>query len=333
MNTFKRQSGRRAFLKMTALGSLAGASVALGDTQKTMRQASAQELKERYPQSKKVKTICTHCSVGCGIVAEVVDGVWVRQEVAQDHPISQGGHCCKGADLIDRARSETRLRYPVEKQNGKWQRVSWDSAMGKIADKLSKIREEHGPDAVMFIGSAKCSNEQAYYIRKFTAFFGTNNLDHCNRVCHSPTVAGVANTFGYGGMTNHLGDMMFSKYILIIGANPAVNHPVSMVHILRSKEKGCKLVCVDPRFTKTAAKCDEFHRIRSGTDIAFAYGMLNHIIAKKLYDEQYLRDRVDDYEAIIEEAKKFPPEVVADITGVPADAIRHIAEEMAAAKP
>ena len=333
MNTFKRQSGRRAFLKMTALGSLAGASVALGDTQKTMRQASAQELKEKYPQSKKVKTICTHCSVGCGIVAEVVDGVWVRQEVAQDHPISQGGHCCKGADLIDRARSETRLRYPVEKQNGKWQRVSWDSAMGKIADKLSKIREEHGPDAVMFIGSAKCSNEQSYYIRKFTAFFGTNNLDHCNRVCHSPTVAGVANTFGYGGMTNHLGDMMFSKYILIIGANPAVNHPVSMVHILRSKEKGCKLVCVDPRFTKTAAKCDEFHRIRSGTDIAFAYGMLNHIIAKKLYDEQYLRDRVDDYEAIMEEAKKFPPEVVADITGVPADTIRHIAEEMAAAKP
>ena len=90
----------------------------------------------------------------------------------------------------------------------------------------------------------------------------------------------MANTFGYGGMTNHLGDMMFSKYILIIGANPAVNHPVSMVHILRAKEKGAKLVCIDPRFTKTAAKCDEFHRIRSGTDIAFAYGLLNHIIAK-----------------------------------------------------
>ena len=108
----------------------------------------------------------------------------------------------------------------------------------------------------------------------------------------------MANTFGYGGMTNHLGDMMFSKYILIIGANPAVNHPVSMVHILRAKENGAKLVCIDPRFTKTAAKCDEFHRIRSGTDIAFAYGLLNHIIAKKLYDEQYLKDRVDGYEMI-----------------------------------
>lgn len=171
--TIQRRNNRRAFLKMTALGSLASASIALGnDTQKTMRQATTQELKERYPESKKVKTICTHCSVGCGIVAEVVDGVWVRQEVAQDHPISQGGHCCKGADLIDRARSETRLRYPLEKQNGKWTRLKYDEAMDKIAAQIKQIREESGPDAVMFLGSAKCSNEQSYYIRKFAAFLG-----------------------------------------------------------------------------------------------------------------------------------------------------------------
>lgn len=143
----------------------------------------------------------------------------------------------------------------------------------------------------------------------------------------------MANTFGYGGMTNHLGDMMFSKYILIIGANPAVNHPVSMVHFLRAKEKGAKLVCVDPRFTKTGAKCDEYHRIRSGTDIAFAYGLLNHIIANNLYDKKFLDERVDGYEMIIEEAKKYPPEVAADVCGIPAEQIRHIAEEMAAAKP
>ncbi len=181
--TMRRRNTRRAFLKMTALGSLVGASNVFGaDTLKTMRSATKQELQEKYPNSQKIKTICTHCSVGCGVVAEVVDGVWVRQEVAQDHPISQGGHCCKGADLIDRARSETRLRYPLEKVNGKWQRTSWDEAMDKIASKLSAIREESGPDAVMWIGSAKISNEQAYYFRKFSAFFGTNNIDHCNRV-------------------------------------------------------------------------------------------------------------------------------------------------------
>lgn len=137
--TIQRRNNRRAFLKMTALGSLASASIALGnDTQKTMRQATTQELKERYPESKKVKTICTHCSVGCGIVAEVVDGVWVRQEVAQDHPISQGGHCCKGADLIDRARSETRLRYPLENKMVNGQDLNMMKQWIKLLHKLSK---------------------------------------------------------------------------------------------------------------------------------------------------------------------------------------------------
>lgn len=173
---------RRAFLKMTALGGLVASSNVLANANDTLREATPQELKDRYPNSKKIKTICTHCSVGCGIIAEVVDGVWVRQEVAQDHPISQGGHCCKGADLVDRARSETRLRYPLEKIAGKWERVDYEKSMDKIAEKLQKIREESGPDAVMFIGSAKCSNEQSYYIRKFAAFFGTNNIDHCARV-------------------------------------------------------------------------------------------------------------------------------------------------------
>ena len=178
-----RRSARRSFLKLSALASVAGVGSAFGDdSARVIRKASEQELKEMYPQAKRVKTICTHCSVGCGIIAEVQDGVWVRQEVAQDHPISQGGHCCKGADLIDRARSETRLRYPLEKKDGKWARLKYDEAMDKIAAKLKEIREESGPDAVMFLGSAKCSNEQSYYIRKFAAFFGTNNIDHCARV-------------------------------------------------------------------------------------------------------------------------------------------------------
>lgn len=134
-------------------------------------------------------------------------------------------------------------------------------------------------------------------------------------------------------MSNHIGDMMFSKYIFIIGANPAVNHPVSMVHILRAKEAGAKIIVVDPHFSRTAAKADEYYRIRSGTDIALVYGMLHHIIKKNLYDKKFLEDRVYGYEEIIKEAMKYTPEEAADITGIPADSIRHIAEEMAAAKP
>ncbi len=134
-------------------------------------------------------------------------------------------------------------------------------------------------------------------------------------------------------MTNHIGDMMFSKYIFIIGANPAVNHPVSMVHILRAKEAGAKIVVVDPRFTKTGAKADEYYRIRSGTDIALIYGMLNHIIKNNLYDKKFLEDRVYGYEEIIKEAMRYTLEEASDITGIPVKDIIHIAEEMAAAKP
>lgn len=176
-------NNRRNFLKLSLLGSMAGVSQVLGsDDNRVIREASAAELRENYPNSKKIKTICTHCSVGCGIIAEVVDGIWVRQEVAQDHPVSQGGHCCKGADMIDRVRSTTRLRYPIEKVNGKWQKTTWDSSMDKIAKKIEEVRSKYGPDSIMLIGSAKVSNEQSYYIRKFAAFLGTNNIDHQARI-------------------------------------------------------------------------------------------------------------------------------------------------------
>lgn len=178
-----RGNHRRRFLKMSALAGVAGVTQAMGaDTQKVLRPATKQELKENFPTAKKVKTICTHCSVGCGIIAEVVDGVWVRQEAAHDHPFNQGGHCCKGADMIDRVRSETRLRYPIEKVNGKWVRTTWDSAMDKVTDKLKNIIAESGPDSIMWVGSAKLSIEQSYYLRKFVAFMGTNSIDHQARI-------------------------------------------------------------------------------------------------------------------------------------------------------
>lgn len=134
-------------------------------------------------------------------------------------------------------------------------------------------------------------------------------------------------------MTNHIGDMQFSKFILIIGANPAVNHPVSMVHLLRAKESGAKIVCVDPHFSKTAAKADQYVRIRSGTDVAFIYGMIHYIAKHKLYDAKYLKDRVYGYEEIFKEAEKYPLDEVSNITGIPVETIKQVAREMAQAKP
>lgn len=173
--------GRRSFLKMAAVSTAFGVTSSFASTVAT-RAATEEEIKNPFPGSKIVKTICTACSVGCGVIAEVQNGVWVRQEVAQDHPISRGGHCCKGADMIDKIRATNRLQYPIEKVAGKWNRVSWDHAMGKISAKLAELREKFGPDSVQFFGSAKVSNEQAYYIRKFAALFGTNNIDHQARI-------------------------------------------------------------------------------------------------------------------------------------------------------
>jgi formate dehydrogenase major subunit len=166
---------------MAAVAGAFGATSSFS-SENVLRAATEDEIKDPFPGSSKVKTICTSCSVGCGVTAEVQNGVWVRQEVAQDHPVSLGGHCCKGADMIDLIRSEVRLKYPMVKENGQWKRISWDTAFGDISKKLEDLRHTNGPDATMFLGSAKFNNEQAYYFRKFAAMYGTNNIDHQARI-------------------------------------------------------------------------------------------------------------------------------------------------------
>ena len=174
------QVGRRSFLKMAAVAGAFGATSAFASANAT-RPATEEEVKDPFPGSKKIKTVCTSCSVGCGIIAEVQNGVWIRQEVAQDHPISHGGHCAKGADMIDMVRSNVRLKYPMKKVNGAWKRISWDTALDEISSKLKSLRSE-SPESTIFLGSAKMSTEQAYYFRKFAAMYGTNNIDHQARI-------------------------------------------------------------------------------------------------------------------------------------------------------
>lgn len=173
--------GRRSFLKLAALGAGVGASTAL-TANAAIRKASDEEIKNPYPGSKTVKTICSICSAGCGILAEVQNDVWVRQDVAQNHPISEGSHCCKGIDQIDLVKSKQRLKHPLKKVDGKWQRITWDQALNEISEKMLKIRGENGPDATMFLGSAKFNLQQAFYFRKFAAMWGTNNIDHVARI-------------------------------------------------------------------------------------------------------------------------------------------------------
>ncbi|MCK5446249.1 MAG: molybdopterin-dependent oxidoreductase, partial [Rhodospirillaceae bacterium] len=185
---------RRGFLRgagLAAGGAALAGALPLGMAKKAQANpaASPAEIKS---------SVCTHCSVGCGVKAEVVNGVWTGQEPDFDSPFNLGSHCAKGASVREHAHNERRLRYPMKLEGGKWKKVSWDQAIDEIGDKMLDIRAKSGPDSVYWLGSAKFSNEQSYLFRKFYAFWGSNNGDHQARICHSTTVAGVANTWGYG---------------------------------------------------------------------------------------------------------------------------------------
>jgi formate dehydrogenase major subunit len=213
---------RRAFLKRSGL-TAGGAALAASGAFAMVKKAEAQVAGGGEVQV--VKSVCTHCSVGCTVMAEVQDGVWVGQEPGWDSPFNLGAHCAKGAAVREMTHGERRLKYPVKLEGGKWTKISWEQAIDEIGDKMLEIREQSGPDSVYWLGSAKHSNEQAYLFRKFYAFWGSNNGDHQARICHSTTVAGVANTWGYGAMTNSYNDIHNSRAIFEIGGNPAEAPP------------------------------------------------------------------------------------------------------------
>src|SRR3954470_6236311 len=207
---------RRAFLRGS--GVAVGALATLGTLPLTnIRKAQAGTPPAPGAPVTTRKNICTHCSVGCSVIAKVSNGVWIGQEPDYDSPINRGSHCCKGAAVRDDVLSQRRLRYPVKLVDGQWTRISWQTAISEIGDKLLDIRERSGPDSVYWLGSAKFTNEAAYLNRKLAAFWGTNNSDHQARICHSTTVTGVANTWGYGAMTNSYNDIRNSKTILVMG--------------------------------------------------------------------------------------------------------------------
>jgi len=320
---------RRTFLRNSGLtaGGLAAASAFTGAT---VRKADAQiaagvEIK---------KSVCTHCSVGCTVIAEVQNGVWIGQEPGFDSPFNLGAHCAKGASVREHAIGERRLRTPMKLVDGKYKAIKWDDAINEIGDAMLKIRQESGPDSVYWLGSAKHSNEQAYLFRKFYAFWGSNNGDHQARICHSTTVAGVANTWGYGAMTNSYNDMHNSRAMILVGSNPAEAHPVAVQHILKAKEQNnAPLIVCDPRFTRTAAHADEYVRFRPGTDVALIWGILWHIFENGWEDKEFIRSRVWGMEQVKTEVKKWNPQETERVTGVPGSQMRRVARLLSDNRP
>ena len=320
---------RRDFLKAaggTAMATAVGSSRVLAQSTEEGGESTSSE-------TETVKTICTHCAVGCGLEMEVENDAVVGLQRWEDNPINQGGLCSKGASLTDTVNSETRLKEPMKKVDGEWQTISWPDALDEIATKLDDIRTEYSPDSVMWMGSAKVNNEEAYMFRKLAAFYGTNNVDHQARICHSTTVSGLANTWGFGAQTNPINDYRNQDANLIIGHNPAESHPVMMQYPQIMQDDGGTIIVAEPRFTKTSAQADKTVRFRPGTDTAFINGLLYHIVFNlEAHDEQFIEDRVYGWDDVKENLREYDLETVSDITWVDVEELKEVAEILADAE-
>jgi formate dehydrogenase major subunit len=326
---------RRSFLRRSGMG--VGVGLAASQLTLVKRVEAADPASAAAGGGKTVevkRTVCGHCSVGCAVDAVVENGVWTRQEPVFDSPINMGAHCAKGAALREHGHGEYRLKYPMKLVDGKYKRMSWDDALNEISAKMLELKKQSGPDSLFVVGSSKHNNEQAYLLRKWISFWGSNNTDHQARICHSTTVAGVANTWGYGAMTNSYNDMQNSRSAIYIGSNAAEAHPVSMLHMLHAKETGCKMIVVDPRFTRTAAKADQYVRIRSGSDIPFLFGVMHHIFKNGWEDKKYIEDRVWGMEKVREEClSKWTPDKVQEACGVDEATCFQVAKTLADNRP
>ena len=323
---------RRTFLKRSGVG-VGGAAVA---SQLPFNIIQRAEAKDEGGAFEVKRTVCTHCSVGCSIDAVVQNGVWVRQEPVFDSPLNLGAHCAKGASVREHGMTQDshRLKYPMKLAGGKWQRISWDQAYDEISQKLLAIRKESGPDALFVVGSSKHNNEQSELLCKWVRLWGSNNTDHQARICHSTTVSGLGQTWGYGAMTNSYNDEQNSKSLMFLGSNACEAHPVSMLHTLHAKENGCKVIVVDPRFTRTAAKADLYVRHRSGSDVAFLFGVLHQVFKNGWEDKEYIKNRVYGMDQVREEVmKKWTPDKVTEVTGVPEDQLYAVAKTLAENRP
>ncbi len=321
---------RRTFLKRSTI-SIGGLTALTGVAPGLVKKVQADD--EVKNEIKTVRTICTDCSMGCGVIAEVENGIWVGQEPAFDHPFNLGSYCARGASLRHYGQDTKRLKYPLKLQAGQWKKVSWDQAIKEISQQLLTIRDASGPDSVYWLGSAKFSNEQAYLYRKLAALWGTNNVDQQARLYHASTVAGVSETWGIGAATNSYNDIHHSKAILIIGSNPAESSPVAMQHIFRAKERGAQLIVADPRFTRTAAHADHFVQLRPGSDVALIWGVLWHLFENKWEDETFIQQRVYGMAEIRTEVAKWSPTEVEKVTGVAENEVKKIAQLLADNRP
>ncbi|MGQ9537429.1 MAG: formate dehydrogenase subunit alpha [Actinomycetota bacterium] len=288
----------------------------------------------RGVEEKRVATVCPYCGVGCSLVLRVRENRIVGVEAGVENSVNGWSLCVKGRYGLDFVDHPDRLRKPLLRREEGFVEVGWEEALDFVATRLRDIRERYGPDSIAFLSSAKATNEENYLLQKLArAVVGTNNVDHCARLCHSPTVAGLATALGSGAMTNPISDLGKAEAILLTGSNTTVNHPVIGESIKRAAlSGGTKLIVVDPRDLPIARYAWLRLRPRPGTDVAWINGMARVILEEGLVDERFVRERTEGFEELRRTLEEYTPERVEEITGIPAGDLREAARLYAGAE-
>jgi formate dehydrogenase alpha subunit len=298
---------------------------------------------------KLVTTTCTYCGVGCQLDLNVKDGQIIRVTTRPEAAVNGMHLCVKGRYGYDFVHHADRVTDPMVRSyllnggvrdpkagRGEWVKVDWETALSIVAKKLANVKENHGSDAIGVLASAKCTNEENYLMQKFARqVVGTHNIDHCARLCHSSTVAGLAACFGSGAMSNTMDDIAAdAQAFLVIGSNTTEQHPVFGAKLRQAVlQRDTKLVVADPRKIELTEFATLHLQQKPGTDVALINGLMNIILHNDWHDQQFIEERTEGFTEFKETVVKYTPEVTSKITGIPIDDLYQAAEILALNKP
>jgi len=297
---------------------------------------------------KRVDSVCPYCGVGCQLTYNIKNNTILYVE-GRDGPANSSRLCVKGRYGFDYVQHKHRLTKPLIRRAGvpkhksfvvdpgNWQEIfreaTWEEALDVAAKGFREIRDNHGKRSLAGFGSAKCTNEEAYLFQKLVRTgFGSNNVDHCTRLCHASSVAALMEGINSGAVSNQVRDVANAEVMFVIGANPTVNHPVGATWIKNAAKAGVKLILADPRRSDLARHATYYLQFKPDTDVALLNAMLHVIVEEGLADEAFIRDRTSGYDALVENVKKFSPEAMAPICGIDAKTIREVTRIYATSK-
>jgi formate dehydrogenase major subunit len=294
---------------------------------------SMTEAAMRDVRVKKTKTVCTYCGVGCSFDIWTKDRHILKVEPSEG-PANNISTCVKGKFGWDYVNSPERLKVPLIREGDGFREASWEEALDLVAGRFSEIKSAHGPDALGFVASSKCSNEEAYLTQKLArAVVGTNNIDNCSRYCQSPATQGLFRTVGYGGDSGSISDIAQASLVLIVGSNTCESHPVLATRIKRAQKlHGQKVIVADLRRHEMAQRADIFFRPNPGTDIVWLSAISRYLLDEGLADKAFLDQWVNDLFAYRQSLELFTLEYAAEVCGLPIETLKTVAHDIASAE-